>query len=79
MTYEDNCHNAHYDAGAWAHAYLASKFGHDVLLDTFYPNLEELGWEETFLGTYGMTSEAFYVEFYAFLELPLSEQLAILP
>ena len=49
ITYENNCHNVHYDAGAWAHAYLASKFGHDVLLDTFYPNLEELGWEETFL------------------------------
>lgn len=76
---ENNCHNAHYDAGAWAHAYLASKVGHEILLDVFYPNLEELGWEETFLKTYGMTSEAFYVEFDAFLELPLSEQLAILP
>ena len=78
LTYENNCHNAHYDAGAWAHAYLASKFGHDVLLDTFYLNLEELGWEETFLRTYGMTSDAFYVEFDAFLELPRSEQLASL-
>ena len=79
ITYENHCDNVHYDAGAWAHAYLASKFGHDVLLDTFYPNLEQLGWEETFLATYGMTSDEFYVEFDVFLALPLSEQLAILP
>lgn len=78
ITYENNCHNIHYDAGAWAHAYLASKFGHDVLLDIFFSNIEELGWEETFLKTYGMTSDAFYVDFDAFLELPLSEQIAIL-
>ena len=79
LTYENNCHNAHYDAGAWAHAYLASKFGHEVLLDTFYLNLEELGWEETFLKTYGMTSDQFYAQFETFLGLPRSEQLAILP
>lgn len=61
------------------HAYLASKFGHNVLLDTFYLNLEELGWEETFLKTYGMTSDQFYAQFQTFLGLPRSEQLAILP
>ena len=79
LTYDNSCNQASYDLGAWAHAYLASKFGHEVLLDTFYPNLEELGWEETFLKAYGMTPEAFYAEFDTFLELPLSEQLAILP
>jgi hypothetical protein len=79
ITYANSCDGAGYDLGAWAHAYLASKFGHDVLLDTFYANLEELGWEETFLKTYGMTSEAFYAEFETFLQLPITEQLAILP
>jgi len=79
ISYENSCDQAGYDIGTWAHAYLASKFGHDVLLDTFYPDLEGLGWEETFLKTYGMTSDEFYVEFDVFLALPLSEQLAILP
>ena len=79
LTYENHCDNVHYDVGAWAVAYLASKFGHDALYSTFYPNLGQLGWEETFLTTYGMTSDQFYIEFDEFLELTLSEQLAILP
>jgi len=78
LTYENSCDNSHYDLGAWAHAYLASKFGHDVLLDIFYPNLDKLGWEDTFLKVYGMTSEEFYAKFDIFLTLPLREQLAIL-
>jgi hypothetical protein len=79
LTYENNCNNAMYDLGAWAHAYLASKFGADVLLEIFYPNLEELGWEETFISSYGVTSDEFYTEFDKFLELSIGDQLAILP
>jgi hypothetical protein len=58
---------------------LAHKHGSEVLLETFYPNLEELGWEGAFVKTYGMTSEEFYAEFEQFLELPNSQQMAILP
>lgn len=49
LTYENNCNNATYDLGAWAHAYLAYTFGADVLLDTFYPNLENLDGKDLLL------------------------------
>ena len=71
--------NVAYDIGAWGHAYLAYKFGSDTLLDTFYPNLQKLDWEGAFERAYGMSSEDFYEEFKNFLNLPLKEQLSILP
>ena len=79
IDYGNECTNVAYDLGSWAHAYLANKFGPNILLDTFYPNLEELGWEGAFEKAYGMSSEDFYKEFNKFLKLPLAEQLEILP
>ena len=79
--YGDKCDSyaGIYSSGAWAHAYLANKYGNDVLLEVFYPNLEEMGFESAFMHAYGQTLEEFYVEFDQFLDLPLNEQLAILP
>ena len=71
--------NAAYSGGAWAHAYLAHKHGADRLLEVFYPNLEEMGFEEAFIYTYGQELMDFYIEFDEFLQLPLDDQLAILP
>jgi len=71
--------NAAYSGGAWAHAYLAHKHGADHLLEVFYPNLEEMGFEEAFIYTYGQDLMDFYMEFDEFLQLPLDDQLAILP
>jgi len=68
-----------YHLGAWAIAYLCDQGGPDVLLECFYPNLSELGWEGAFQACFGRTSEEFYAEFDAFLQLPLTEQLSILP
>ena len=79
ITYESNCSQAGYDFGCWAIAYLLNKAGQTALLDTFYPSLNELGWEGAFRKTFGMSSEEFYAEFEAFLEKPLADQLAILP
>ena len=79
IDYGSSCTNVAYDLGAWAHAYLANKFGPNILLDTFYPNLEKLGWEGAFERAYGMSSEEFYKDFKMFLNLPLNEQLSILP
>ena len=77
--YQSPCRQAAYDLGAWAHAYLANKFGPNVLLETFYPNLDKLGWEGAFSRAYGIASEEFYQEFDEFLDWPLEDQLAILP
>ena len=79
LTYQKPCDGAHYDLGTWAHAYLVHKHGSEVLLETFYPNLEELEWEGAFVKTYGMAPEEFYAEFEQFLKQPTSQQMAVLP
>ena len=91
ITYDNNCRNLAYDLGTWAHAYLAHKFGPNVLLETFYPNNDALGWEGAFQLTYGMSSEEFYNEFGEFINWPkvtgkakdkslsLEDHLSILP
>jgi len=68
-----------YDYGTWAHAYLADMVSPDALLESFYTNLNDLGWEDSFVQTYGTSSVAFINEFDEFLNLPLTQQLAILP
>ena len=79
LTYDNECTGAAYGLGAWANAYLLNKVGQTALLDSFYPSLNELGWEGAFQKTFGMTSNEFYAEFNLFLEQPLADQLAILP
>jgi hypothetical protein len=71
--------NIGYDYGAWAHAFLANLLGPDALLDSFYANLNDLGWEASFANTYGMSSTAFLALFDEFVGLPIAEQLLILP
>ena len=69
-----------YNLGSWGVAYLTNKVNNqNVLLDTFYPNLKELGFEAAFNLAFGYTSEEFYEEFNAFLELPIEQQLEIIP
>ena len=79
FTYQRHCEGAAFELGVWAIAYLLHKAGQDALLDTFYPCLEELGWEGAFQETFGMSSEAFSDEFALFLEEPFADQMAILP
>jgi len=79
FSYENHCEGAAFDLGAWAIAYLLSDVGHGALLDSFYPRLEELGWEGAFQQTFGRTSAEFSEEFALFLERPLAEQLEVLP
>ena len=75
FSYQFNCNGASYDLGAWAIAYLAHVYGEDLLLESFYPelNLNSNGWEGTFRKTYGISSEEFYVDFDKFLELQGSD------
>jgi hypothetical protein len=76
----DNCRQAAYSLGAWAVAYLINKVGNqNILTDTFYPNLSSLGFEGAFNLAFGYSSEEFYEEFNAFLELPIEQQLEIIP
>ena len=79
LNYDDNC-GATYEMGAWGIAYFLHKAGNqNALLDIFYPKLATLGWEGAFEATIGMSLDTFYAEFDTFLDLPLNDQLAILP
>jgi hypothetical protein len=74
------CNKAGYELGSWGVAYLANKVNNqNILLDTFYPNLKELGFEASFNLAFGFTTQEFYEEFDAFLELPIEQQLEIIP
>ena len=51
----------------------------NVLLDTFYPKIKELGFEGAFNLSFGYSTSEFYNEFYKFLQLPIEQQLEIIP
>jgi len=68
-----------YNIGAWAVACLVHKTSPNVLLDTFYPNIAELGWAKTFKLAFGLSPAEFEKEFMKFMKLTTDEQTKILP
>ena len=74
------CRQPGYDLGSWGVAFLLNKVNNQrVLLETFYPNLKELGFEGAFNLSFGYSTSEFYNEFYEFLKLPIEQQLEIIP
>ena len=74
------CRDPGYDLGSWGVAYLINKVNNQkVLLETFYPNLKKLGFEGAFNLSFGYSTSEFYNEFYKFLQLPIEQQLEIIP
>ena len=79
MSYQNDCNGASYDLGTWAHILLESKSTTpNVLVDKFYPILEENGWEEAFSKTYGISPQEFYSEFDQFINQSTDDQLKLL-
>ena len=68
-----------YDLGAWAIVYLISLVGEDRYRIDFYNDLNDYGWEESFIRNFNMTSYQFLTEFHEFLDLDIEDQLSILP
>ena len=69
-----------YIFGAWGVAYLLDKVNdQDAFWKTLWPNIDEMGWDGAFEYTFGVTMEQFNQEFLEFLELPIEEQLEIIP
>jgi len=68
-----------YDLGTWAIAYLISISSLDEYRIHFYDRLNEYGWEESFVLSFGITPDQFLTDFHQFLNLDLNEQLSILP
>jgi len=67
-----------YEIGTWAVAYLVNKTNPEILLQTFYPNLEKMTWDEAFNATFGMSVTDFYSEFAQFMKLSTDKQMVIL-
>ena len=69
-----------YQIGAWGVAYLLDKVNdQDAFWKTLWPNIDEMGWDGAFEYTFGVTMEQFNQEFLEFLELPIEQQLEIIP
>ena len=68
-----------YDLGSWVTALLIHKYGEEAYLN-LYDDVEGIGFEEAFVKSFGISSKEFLDEFHdEFLELPLEEQLKIIP
>jgi len=69
-----------YRFGAWGVAYLLDKAkNQDAMWQSFWPRIDEIGYNEAFLETFGISLHTFNQEFLEFLELPIEEQLEIIP
>ena len=69
-----------YRLGAWGVSYLLDKVNdQDAFWKTLWPNINEMGWDGAFEFTFGVTMEQFNQEFLEFLELPIEQQLEIIP
>jgi hypothetical protein len=69
-----------YTFGMWGVAYLLDKIAdQDAYQNVLFPLLDQLGWEAAFQATFGINTQQFNQEFLEFLELPIEEQLEIIP
>jgi len=68
-----------YDLGAWFVAYLVNLVGEDTFRVGFHDDLNALGFEGAFVEHFGTSSQDMLDAFDTFLDLPLAEQLDILP
>ena len=69
-----------YTFGMWGVAYLLDKIAdQDAYQNVLFPLLDQLGWEAAFQATFGINTQQFNQEFLEFLELPIEQQLEIIP
>ena len=68
-----------YELGAWFTAFLIHHVGLETYLVNFHNDLNDLGFEQSFVVNFGKPSQEFLDDFHNFLNLSISEQLQILP
>jgi hypothetical protein len=68
-----------YETGQWATAWLANKTSVDEVFHGFFPRTYEHGLDRAFELSFGLSIDEFMVQFEDFLQLPRSQQTAILP
>lgn len=68
-----------YELGAWFTAFLIHNFGVETYLVDFHDDLNILSFEQSFVVNFGKSSLEILDEFHDFLNLPVTDQLLILP
>ncbi len=68
-----------YELGAWFTSFLIHNVGFETYLVNFHDDLNDLGFEQSFVNNFGKSSQEFLDDFHDFLNLSISEQLDILP
>jgi len=69
-----------YDLGTWFIAYLIDKTSEEAYRDHFFDDLNELGFEGSFVKNFGSSSESMLKDFHNnFLKLSIQEKMLILP
>ncbi len=64
----------------WGIAYILNRAENiDAYQELMFPLINDLGYYGAFEETFGITFETFNQEFLEFLELPIEEQLEIIP
>jgi len=76
---QNNATRFAYDLGTWFIAYLIYHVGLDVYRVNFYDDLNEHGFEGSFIKNFGKSSEEYLNDFHSFLNIDIENQLEIIP
>ena len=76
---ENNATRFAYDLGTWFIAYLIYHVGLEVYRVNFYDDLNEYGFEGSFIKNFGKSSEEYLNDFHSFLNMDIENQLEIIP
>ena len=76
---QNNATRFAYDLGTWFISYLIYHVGLDVYRVNFYDDLNEHGFEGSFIKNFGKSSEEYLNDFHSFLNIDIENQLEIIP
>ena len=80
IPYDDEKTHIAYDIGAWFIAFLIHKTNEETYRVKFFKNLNEMGFEKSFINSFGSSSDKLLEEFHnKFLKLSTEDMLKIIP
>jgi len=78
INFGDSCDM--YSLGTWGIAYLLDRADNiNAYQEVLFPLINDIGYYAAFEQTFGITFDEFEIEFRIFLELPISQQIEIIP
>jgi len=67
-----------YDIGSWFAAYLINDVGQEKIFE-FYESLDKLGFENSFIKSFGKSYRDYVDDFERFLKMPIDDIFKIFP